>query len=1024
MTNTRALMSRRAGLLAATAIATLGSGNVRAQVTSAGPQPATQSAPQPPAQPTPSGPVAAPVPAQAATPADTIPAPAAAQPAEGTPSSATNDTSAPAPVPGAETAGGSDIVVTGYRQSLANAAANKRAQTNFTDSIFAEDIGKFPDLNIAESLQRIPGVQLTRDVTGEGSQISVRGLGPSFSKITLNGANIAVASSGPVDASGSNREVDLDLFPTELFTRLTVSKTPTSDLIEGGIAGTVNLVNTRPFDNPGTHVNVGIEGGYSPTRGAISPRGSLIASKTWGDTFGVLIGVAGNSLRYRTDGYETIGYTTANLTNPAVGTCTVATCDRVGLNGAAGGGGFKFPTTVPANTGFGLVAGQPLNVAQTSGLTYQQLSNTYVPRLAREAYLQGQRDRISVLFSTEWRPSDHLHFVMDALYGHAHRTINRLDMDLIGRNSNNIVPIDWSVDDNGVLTKGTLANAQFFLEARPVDEHIDFISVNPSGTYKPTDWLRVDAQVNYNRSVYTVVGNSFIFDTAPNSGLAATYDNSQGTDFPIISTNKNLNDPNLGWVNDSYRIQRARRVTTGKGAHLDVTIGDDHANVKFGYAYDDTSRLIQQYDNSTVAQTVGVAAIPNAAIGQYLAPGPSGLLSQSGQTVGFPAFVQPIYSTLQAAAQTAQLTASAPYSATGTASTPSGFIEEVTNGVYGQLNGEAELLARKIRFNAGIRYFHTDQTVTGPVTVNGAITFQTAVTRYDGFLPSFNAAMDVTDKLVLRVAGSRTVTRANPSLLLPGVTFSDISAQVATQGNPDLKPYYSNNADVGVEYYFSRLGFVSANYFNKDIQGFTQTQQIQAPFSSLGIPLATLSPTQLATGIQNNTQISVNTTVNVGQDLTIRGEEFILQQSLDFLTNKISPALKGFGFNGNYTHINQSSAGSAAVAVGIAPNLYTLGGYYENHGVSVHMNYTWTQSAIAALAPQNNIGLGNYLASHGQLDLAANFTPAFLNKAFQITFNAINITNEPLKQYTGFTNQPFTVYYPGPQYLIGLRARF
>jgi TonB-dependent receptor len=978
----------------------------------------------PPAQPSPSGPVAAPVPPQAATPADAIPAPAAAAPAEGTPSSSAGDTAAPAAVPGAETAGGGDIIVTGYRQSLANAAANKRAQTNFTDSIFAEDIGKFPDLNIAESLQRIPGVQLTRDVTGEGVQVSVRGLGPSFSKITLNGANIAVASTGAIDAGSANREVDLDLFPTELFTRLTVSKTPTSDLLEGGIAGTVNLVNTRPFDNPGTHVNVGIEGGYSPNRGAVSPRGSLIASKTWGDTFGVLIGVAGNSLRYRTDGYETIGYTTPNLTSPIVGNCTVATCDRVGLNGGAGGGGFRFPTTVPANTGFGLTAGQPLNVSQTSGLSFQQLSNTYVPRLAREAYLQGQRDRISVLFSTEWRPSDAVHFVFDGLYGHATRDLNRLDMNLIGRNSVGLVPVNWTVDGNGVLTKGTFANAQFFLEARPVHETVDFVSINPSGTFKPNDWLRVDAQWNYNRSVYNVVQNSFLFDTAPNSGLVATYDNSGGNDFPIITSNRDLNNPAQAWVNDSYRIQKARRVTTGKGAHLDVTLGNNHANLKLGYAYDDTSRLIQAFDNSPLAQTVGVAAIPNAAIGQYLSPGPSGLLSQSGQTVGIPAFVQPNYAALQAAANTQQLTDTAPFSATGTASVPSGTIGEITHGLYAQLNGEADLLGRKIRFDAGIRYFHTDQSVTGPIVTASGTTFQTARTSYDGFLPSFNAAMDVTEKLVLRVAGSRTITRANPSSLLPGVTFSDISAQVATQGNPDLKPYFSNNADVGIEYYFSRLGFVSANYFNKEIQGFTQVQQVRAPFSSLGIPLSSLSPTQLGTGITNDTQISVNQTVNVNQQLTIRGAEFIAQQSLDFLTDRISPALKGLGLTGNYTHINQSSAGSAAVAVGIAPDLYTLGGYYENHGVSVHMNYTWTQSAISALAPQNNVNLANYLAAHGQLDLSANFTPAFMNKAFQITFNAINLTNEPLKAYTGFENQPFTVYYPGSQYLLGLRARF
>jgi TonB-dependent receptor len=944
------------------------------------------------------------------TPQDTAPAV----------TSSTEQIATPSTLPSSAT---SDIVVTGYRRSLVNAAGSKRSNTNFTDSIFAEDIGKFPDLNIAESLQRIPGVQLSRDVTGEGVQISVRGLGPSFSKVTLNGTQIAVASDGSLDSGSSNREVDLDLFPTELFTKLTVSKTPTSDLLEGGIAGTVNLANARPFDHPGAHVNISFEEGYGTSRRGWSPRGALIASKTWGDKFGILVGVAGASLHYRTDGYETVGFTTPNLTNPAVGGCTVATCDRVGLNDGPGGGGFKFPTTVPANTGFGLIAGQPLNVLQTSGLSAQQLSNTLVPRLAREAYIQGTRDRISALVSLEYRPTDTLHFAVDGLYGHAKRDYNRLDMNLFVRNSTGIVPIDWTVDQNGVLTKGTLANAQFFLEARPVSERVNFFNINPSGSWKPTDLLEVNAQLDYNKSTFFRSANSFIFDTAPNSGLAVDYNNTGG-DFPVLSVNRNLNDPNLGWVNDSYRIQSARRKTEDKGAHLDLKYGDQNLNLKAGYAYDDTYRSIAAYDNSTLAQTEGVAAIPNSAIPQYLLPGPGHLLSQSGQTVGFPAFVQPNYAALEAAANTQELSDDAPYSLTGTQNTPSGNIDEKTHGAYIQLNGQSDLGRMKLRFDAGVRYFRTTQTITGPININGVVSFQTSKTHYDAFLPSFNAALDITPKLVFRFAGSRTMTRANPTLLLPGTTFSDISAQVASQGNPNLKPYFSNNADVGLEYYFGKLSYVSANFFNKDIQGFTQTTQVQAPFSSLGIPLSSLSPTQLATGIGLDTQITVNTTSNVGTNLNIRGEEFIYQQSLDPLTRLLSDRFTGFGVTGNYTHIRQKSGGSAAVAPGIAPNLYTLGGYYENHGISIHVNYTWTEHAIVAIAPQNNVGLANIQDDHGQLDMSASYTPPFLDKAFQITFNAINITNAPLRTYFGYKNAAYSVYYPGSQYLLGIRAHF
>ncbi len=113
-----------------------------------------------------------------------------------------------------------EVVVTGYRQSLESSTSAKRDAVGFVDAIFAEDIGKFPDTNIAESFNRIPGITINRETSGEGLNIAIRGLGTNFTKVLLNGAPVAVASTGRTDAQSTNREVDLDLFPTELFTQL------------------------------------------------------------------------------------------------------------------------------------------------------------------------------------------------------------------------------------------------------------------------------------------------------------------------------------------------------------------------------------------------------------------------------------------------------------------------------------------------------------------------------------------------------------------------------------------------------------------------------------------------------------------------------------------------------------------------------------------------------------------------------------------------------------------------------------
>src|SRR5688572_9080134 len=174
-----------------------------------------------------------------------------------------------------------EIVVTGYRASLQSSTDAKREATGFVDSVFAEDIGQMPDLNIAESLQRIPGILIAREVNGEGLNIAIRGLGTNFTKTVLNGNQIAVASTGSADSQNVNRELDLDLFPTELFTRLDVNKTQSAHLLEGGVSGLVNMRSARPFDYDENQITYSFQESYGEHSEEWSPRAALIASGRW-----------------------------------------------------------------------------------------------------------------------------------------------------------------------------------------------------------------------------------------------------------------------------------------------------------------------------------------------------------------------------------------------------------------------------------------------------------------------------------------------------------------------------------------------------------------------------------------------------------------------------------------------------------------------------------------------------------------------------------------------------------------------
>src|SRR5690606_19785078 len=185
-----------------------------------------------------------------------------------------------------------EVVVSGYRQSLEYSAEAKRESTGFTDSIFAEDIGKFPDTNIAASLTRIPGIQLSRDVNGEGLNVAIRGLPNSFTKTLIGGTQVATASIG-LDSQNQNREVDLNLFPTEFFSRLTVYKSPQASLPEGGAAGVVDMRNARPFDYPRSFLTFSAEGSYNSIADKANPQASVIGSWTNdGRTLGALLGVS------------------------------------------------------------------------------------------------------------------------------------------------------------------------------------------------------------------------------------------------------------------------------------------------------------------------------------------------------------------------------------------------------------------------------------------------------------------------------------------------------------------------------------------------------------------------------------------------------------------------------------------------------------------------------------------------------------------------------------------------------------
>jgi TonB-dependent receptor len=909
-----------------------------------------------------------------------------------------------------------EIVVTGFRSSLANSTNDKRNATGFQDSIFAEDIGKFPDTNIAESFNRVPGITINREVSGEGISIAIRGLGTNFTKVLLNGAPVAVASTGRTDAQSTNREVDLDMFPTELFTQLTVSKSPNAGMVEGGAAGTVNMRSARPFDSDGPRVSYSLQTTKNSEADKWGGRASALASNTWGN-FGALIGVAGVRNQVSTPGFETIGWTNANLSAAQCGATT-------GCN-STGGGNWTIPATVPANAGNGLVAGSTLDraalLALNPGLTVQQLDNAIIPRLGRPAEIFGTRDRVSAVAAFELHATEDLHFYVDSLYGKKKNDLERVDMNWVGRNGA-AIPINMKVDRTDcsagcVVTEGTFANAQFFLEYRPFFEDTEFYGVNPGFDYQITDNLKFDMQANYTKSTFHRESPTVGPLTPASSGVTVTYKNNGGV--PDISSNVDLNDPKqFGWPGGRVNMQDERRTTETKGARANVTWGDESLNLKVGGAWDDVSRRIRAYDNSQAWQnavcgnnpsvflpspntqppcnglnqpgaapagyptypgygtgytagktggvTYGGSLIPNASFANYLKPGKFGFL-----TVDWDKF--------KTDSKYDQFHDATPEAGSSNTGASGGFIGEETLGAYGEVNGIRQIDGQDLRFNVGMRWVQTDQKVGGRVslpdprntTAAGAqiadgsrypnvTNFVYINNKYDNWLPSASAAYNVADNAVVRAALSRTMTRPDPNAQLPGLNFSGPSADVGSVGNSALAPYISENIDFGFEYYTGREGYVGVAVFRKAITGFTVNGSNTVPFAALaayGVTYDTLSPTQQAAinsrGGPGTATIVLQQQVNAEGRLTVNGLEFNWVQPLDFLLEDVVP---GLGFIANATIIDQKGKGAApAVAIGVAEYTYNATGYYEHGGVSARVSQTFTKGSQSSGLNQNGI---------------------------------------------------------------------
>lgn len=986
------------------------------------------------------------------------------------------------------------VTVTGYRESLRKALDEKRYSVEQVDAIYAEDIGKFPDQNLTESLQRLPGVQIDRDTSGEGTYVNVRGLSAGFTVLTVNGFAISTSSNGGNEGRGSS----LDILPSELFRRLTLSKSPIASGVEGGTAGSIDMQPARAFDRKGFHLNLQAQASYQDADGTSTPRAAAIISNTWEDTkfgdFGILVAGAYAKRNYRSEIFNTVGYTTMNL--GAACRNTVAGCNSLTLDPANapatnrtagyGGGAGATLTTVPLNVPGELGLGAPGSAlvqcgngvpGGTSGLSCQDLSYAIVPRLVRAEQVVGVRDRTTGMVNLEWRPTNRMRFKFDSILTESNNDFGQHDVMLVVRSYNNNIPINFKLDQNKVLTSGTFGNAYFLSQSTDAQTYTKLFYRSLAGEWDITDNLRFSMAGMMNTGKFTNYSIQYTLQSAPgqvnfvtyapgatqpasqpasnltplNTGQYATYSYTSGDLTPRITTNIDL--PNFkNWYWNSIQTIPTVQDLHQKSFRADLAWGDARRlRLSTGFMRSEFERNIATWNTSdctlrnactsvfTSTETSLAGAIPNAKLPQYMTNLPSmSLFKGAPIDVGLNNGWQVLdFKKVREAVNFDYY-----FNQINPGNQPGNYLNsyspriltENTNSAYLMADGAHDVFGRELRFNGGVRWTETRQSVSGIVNDfllgGGNRTSPTTEAYSHNWLPSANAAYFLKDNLVLRGAAARTVTRPNPGDLAPTFGLS-LDGDIFTKGNPRLEPFWANNYDLGLEWYPRSRSVLTMNLWWKDVSNYPATIDTVTPLAQTGLVFDRLSDrqktgiTNLGGGDPNAARIIVRQKLNSDLVVNLFGQEFQWVQPLDFIK-------KGLGFNANVTHISQKLSGTVPATInpksliaGMAPWTYNGTLYYElKNGFSARMSYTHRDANLQTVCPCNNIPGDLYSVPTDYLDAQVSFPVPWYRRA-RVTFQAQNLLKQV--QFNRYENREAMVdgaTYAGRNFVVGVRADF
>ena len=909
------------------------------------------------------------------------------------------------------------IEVKGIRGSVIKSSDIKRSSTGVVDAISAEDIGKFPDTNLAESLQRITGVSIDRQ-GGEGNQITVRGLGPNFNMVTLNGRQMPAASSPEQESIASatqSRAFNFAEIASESVTGVQINKTARANLATGGMGATVNIETARPFTfgetvllaNASATHDSSVENGDE-----LTPEfGGLFSTVLADGTIGVLASISHSVRQYSELSTHTDGW----------------------LRDEAGGAGY----------------------AAWCGDASSQCNNTpyiYRPVTNISEVQHNERRRTNGQFVLQAKPMDGLVITADYVMSRFERDQDRYQTGLFG-------VVDGSTVTNTRLTENyTVAQAnrlngasdalvyenELVVENDSVGINIDW-QVNDSLTFTFDGHMseavsQPNGELNDNlQLIQGPLGMNYSIDYSPN-GVNINVDDSgafRGVDqfgggAPRPGVNEFMDVDGfspLGSVIRNIAIEN-----TVDQYQFEAEWVADYYTVTAGVSYTDYEVNTNAIASGFFFQGLGDCTGCSDAFTRTSIDAPSGFDTVVEFDVNdivaqtFPTSIESIVDMFP----------------------PTYFgAKEESTAVYVNFETDFEIGDMPAQVVAGIRSETTDVTgsafqtfpVALTITTNteGAVNFAAGdpvfyevAESYTEFLPSVDFQLEPMEDHVVRVSAGRSIARPDLNSLRPIITISDYRPgnSTASVGNPGLKPYSSTNLDLSYEWYYYEGSYLSVAFFNKKVADYIATELVNETIPDVnGNPLLdpqgryvpTTSPDQQSTPVTSQAGdpeavFAVSKPLN-SKERSIDGWEFAIQHLF---------GESGLGVQANYTIVESdaefepSNFNNQSILLGLSDS-WNLVGFYENESFSIRLAANWRDEFLFS---ENQLRATNepvFFEEYLQWDLSASYA---LTENVSVSFEALNLISESQKQFGRYKDQFLYENDQKPRYTFGLTAKF